>query len=692
MADTLDSTGKYVPKDLQITAQPDSVDKNKFQVVVANLKISSNYVFQFQYVFPDGEVSEWSPGYILLTNTETVPVAPSATVASTGSGVIPVTLSTYPTNAKRVDVLVIGGTYGIGKVVYSFFAAGTYNIPVAAGSYKVVLLTVTPSNINGVPTSEFSIIVSDPTANLQVDPSVTPSTPTVTSVLGAIQLAWNGKTSSGGDQPNGFVAAKVYVGTSSGFTPIDTGQTGANQVDVLNFGNGQNTLNISVGTIVNGVAMTYNTDYYVKIKTTNGNSAQDSAAVLATGSPARIGKVGSGDIIAVTADQITAGTIESQAITIGTSTGKHVKLNSSGNPIAIYGTGGASDPLLTFSTNGAGQSVLSIKGSGSFSGDISAATGTLTNALNIGTYNLGTWGGRGYPFSVNSSGNLEASSGTIGGWTIDSTQLKSTTNNGGQIALYPITGNGGKIALIKNGVEQITIDAVQGIVGPTTTKAGSSGPAFQLDPAGNATLRGTIYADSGVFSGTLRTGTSGSYVEITSSRSNEVTFYSSGGSATYPGVIYADTTNGAGLMVRSPRINGSGTGAPYVNMYQQPDGSTSSMQIWPGSRSSGSFLLLGQFGYSGSPAVDVKVGGTSGSRFAVGGDVVVNNILKTAAAYLNTGFSESNLNTYGLVDPDGGSNFFGGMLRNIKSQTTTVTHNSSASGYLEGTILLVRRS
>ena len=67
MADTLDSTGKYVPKDLQITSQPDAVDKDKFKVIVNNLKIDSSYAFQFQYVFQDGTVSAWSPGYSLTT-------------------------------------------------------------------------------------------------------------------------------------------------------------------------------------------------------------------------------------------------------------------------------------------------------------------------------------------------------------------------------------------------------------------------------------------------------------------------------------------------------------------------------------------------------------------------------------------------------------------------------------------------
>lgn len=584
MADLISSTSGTIPKDLQISDQP-QIDKNYFNFKATGLKIDQNYAIKFQWVYKDGTVSPWSNGYYLLTNTEQVPSAPSATIASTGSGVIPVTLSAFPQNAKRVDVLIIGGIYGVGKVAYSFFAAGTHNIPVAAGSYQVVLLTVTPSNINGDPTSSFSITVTDPTANLQVDPSVSPSTPTVSSVLGAIQLSWNGKTSSGGDQPNGFKAAKVYIGTSSDFTPVDTGTSGANQVDVLNFGNGQNTLNIAVGTVVNGVALAYNTNYYVKIKTTNGNVAQDSAAVSATGNPVQIGKVGSGDIVSITADQITAGTIESQAITVGTAAGKHLKLNSSGNPLTIYGTGGTSDPLLSFGTNNQGQSVLTIKGNGSFSGDISAATGTLTNSLNIGAFNAGVWGGRGYPFSVNSSGNLEASSGKIGGWTIDVTKLQSTASSGGQIALYPVTANGGKIALLQNNVEKITIDAVEGIVGPDVTIAGNTGPSFKIQPNGNAQFRGTIYADSGIFSGsvtgavitggTIQTSsnTSARRIVISDSSPDTISFYS-GDASSLTGFIKMDVTvPGAlgGLTIQPPTQSGW-TGNPKISTWAVSSG------------------------------------------------------------------------------------------------------------------------
>jgi hypothetical protein len=477
MADNsiIESSTQYIPKDLAITSQPDSVDKDKFKVVATGLKTNLGYAFQFQYVFEDGSVSPWSPGYSIGATTEEVPSAPTVSITG-GAGFIQVSLPTFPSNASRVDVRIAGGIFGDGtKVADSFSAAGTKTIA-APGSaapglqYIVTLLTVTPTKINGDPSAPVTVYVTDPAASIAVEPSVTPSTPTVSSVLGAIQLSWNGKTSSGGDQPAGFDAAKVYVGTSAGFTPIDTGSSGANQVDILNFANGQNTLNIAVGTIVNGTALTYGVDYYVKIKTTNGNVAQDSSAVSATGNPVQIGKVGSGDIVSITADQITTGTISSQVVTVGTTAGKHVKLSGTGDPLTIYGTGGTSDPLLSFGTNAQNQSVLTIKGNGTFSGDISAASGTFTGNLSA---SAGT-------FSVN-NGILTAASGTIGGWTITGSLLHSSPTLANKIELNPVTP---KISLLESGVEKITIDPTEGIKGPLI----GGNAAFQLQPSGSFSL------------------------------------------------------------------------------------------------------------------------------------------------------------------------------------------------------------
>jgi hypothetical protein len=148
------------PVDLQTTPQPDT-DKDYFNFKATGLKIDRSYAIKFQWIYNDGTLSDWSPGYFLATSTENVPVAPSATVPTTAIGNIPVTLSLFPANTKRVDVYIIGGVYGTGKVADSFFGAGTKNISVAAGVYQVSLIAVTPSGINGDPTNTFTITISN---------------------------------------------------------------------------------------------------------------------------------------------------------------------------------------------------------------------------------------------------------------------------------------------------------------------------------------------------------------------------------------------------------------------------------------------------------------------------------------------------------------------------------------------------
>jgi hypothetical protein len=202
-------------------------------------------------------------------------------------------------------------------------------------------------------------------------PSVNPSIPTVASVLGAINLTWNGKTSTGGDQPYGFDSAKVYIGTTSNFTPTDSG-TSANKVDILDFANGQNSIYIGIGTVVNSsLTLAYDTDYYVKIKTTNGDSAQDSEAIAATGNPVRIGKVSSSGIVEVKADKITTGTLQSNStITAGDPSGKRVVISGGSTPIEVYGSGNTS--ILTFDSSGNLEITGTIKAkAGYFDGAVS---------------------------------------------------------------------------------------------------------------------------------------------------------------------------------------------------------------------------------------------------------------------------------------------------------------------------------
>jgi len=157
-------------KDLAITPITSS-DTNYFLRKVTGLKIDRNYSFKFQWVLEDGTLSDWSPGYQINTPTEKVPSAVTATVPATAVGNIPVTLPVFPANTKRVDIYIIGGVYGTGKVADSFLSAGTKNISVVAGVYQVSLIAVTPSGINGDPTNTFTITIS----NLVTEDTVAPN-------------------------------------------------------------------------------------------------------------------------------------------------------------------------------------------------------------------------------------------------------------------------------------------------------------------------------------------------------------------------------------------------------------------------------------------------------------------------------------------------------------------------------------
>ena len=58
-----------------------SSDANYFLRKVTGLKIDKTYSFKFQWVFEDGSVSDWSPGYQTYTPAESVPSSPTASAA-----------------------------------------------------------------------------------------------------------------------------------------------------------------------------------------------------------------------------------------------------------------------------------------------------------------------------------------------------------------------------------------------------------------------------------------------------------------------------------------------------------------------------------------------------------------------------------------------------------------------------------
>jgi|688.fasta_scaffold02620_39 hypothetical protein len=523
-------------------------NKNYFNLTITDLNISTLFPLQFRWKYEDGSFGPWSAVKSITTPGESFPNVPSTlTVANNTPGYIQITwdgntsTGAALTNFDRVDIYVNGAPFDSSKPATSFFSAGTKTIVAPAGTYIVSSYAVSKiGTLSAMSTAVTRTVTSSVPA---AESSVTPSTPTVSSVLGAIQLSWNGKTSGNANQPYGFTAAKVYVGTSSGFTPVDIGSSGANQVDVLDFANGQNTLNIGVGTIVNGSALTYGVDYYIKIATTNGTDT--STPVSATGNPVQIGKVTSGDIVTIAADKITTGTLDSAStITVGSTSGKHVKLSGTGDPLLIYGTGGvAGGAILSF--NG---TKLSIVGDGTFSGSLEIGS---SNAIFKADPSTGIWLGNATyasaPFSVSTNGVIKANSGTIGGWTLGSTFLQGSN--------FEINSSSSTIFVGPTSGQHIRMSASGGIA---TYNGGTQTGGFNLTTSGSLTLSGTLTAASGSSIGGWTTGST----TITGGS----TTLNSNGTITLSGTYPLTITNT--LRYSSPSLTWGPTSSPTFEIYQ----------------------------------------------------------------------------------------------------------------------------
>jgi len=202
-------------------------DGNYFLVTITDLDLGTAYPLQFRWKNKNGTLGAWSSVKTFTSQYATIPSEPNLAVGDVvgGAGFIKVTwdgnnaLSTAASNFDRVNVHISGTTFGDGTKPAGFFKqAGTQTFAAVAGVYIVQLKILTVNGSESLYSTARTVTVTS--AAPAAESSVTPSTPTVSSVLGAIQLSWNGKTSSGGDQPFGFNAAKVYVGTSAGFTTV----------------------------------------------------------------------------------------------------------------------------------------------------------------------------------------------------------------------------------------------------------------------------------------------------------------------------------------------------------------------------------------------------------------------------------------------------------------------------------------
>jgi hypothetical protein len=414
---------------------PDDLNKNNqvktaqdyFTVPITGLKINSTYAFQFQWAYEDDSVSNWSPGFILTTSNETSPAVPtSVAVPETSTGSIPVTLSVFPTNARRVDVIVTGGVFGTSKVAHSFTTSGVATIAAPAGFYTVQLRSVSPSGVTSTVGTTFTVTVADVGETIQ-----SPTNPNGFSskrILAGIEVSWAG-TYAGGTF-TGFEAINIYAGNSATATPGTYEQVG-----VLTGNNVKNTIVIPLGTYV-----AYGQAVYIHAAAVNKSGAVGAIQSNVTNQALGPGRATDADIndgavviSKLASDVLTVGNLKAgdinatSFIRAGTASSARVELSSaniSGGPSAgfyIYNSAGTA--ILSAPLSGG----LSIVGNGTFTGSITGASGQFDGDL----------GASGGDFRVR-SGQITALAGQIGGWVINESAFKSSSVAFPNIELDPV--------------------------------------------------------------------------------------------------------------------------------------------------------------------------------------------------------------------------------------------------------------
>lgn len=412
--------------DLSLVPQT-SPDKNYFNLTIKNLKLNKTYATQFQWIYSDGQTSDWSPSYVVTTSNESAPAVPtSVTIPETSTGGIPVTLSVFPTNAKRVDVIVTGGVFGTSKVAHSFTTSGVANIAATPGFYTVQLRSISPTGVTSTVGNSFTITVASVGEVIQ-----TPTNPngfTSKRILAGIEVSWAGTYAS--STFTGFEAINIYAGNSA------TATAGTyEQVGVLTGNNVKNTIIVPLGTYV-----VYGQAVYIHAAAVNKSGTVGAIQANVTNQALGPGKATDADIndgavviSKLASDVLTVGNLKAgdinatSFIRAGSAGSARVELSSaniSGGPSAgfyIYNSSGI--PVLSAPLTGG----LSIVGNGTFSGNISAATGQFEG-------DLGASGGN---FRVR-SGDITALSGQIGNWIINENAFKSSAVAFPNIELDPV--------------------------------------------------------------------------------------------------------------------------------------------------------------------------------------------------------------------------------------------------------------
>ena len=660
------------PSDLNVVSQPDT-DKNYFNFKATNLKINKTYAIKFQWVYSDGQLSDWSPGYFITTSNETSPAVPTGTIVpSTFAGSIPVELPSFPAGAKKVDVIVANGMFGTGKIAYTFFAAGKATIAAAAGTYVVELRSTNITGGTSTVGTTHTILVTDPSANFQVETPTLASGLTVNSAPFAVSVNWAGTYSSA--DFDGFKSIDIHVRGSDVGSTATVGFSTTTQVATLTVTGTTNRQNIGLDNLRQALGLANNTlaytspmfFYYIT------RNSQD-ALYSVSGTPTYT-RINSSTVNPTQANlvDLANGIISIENLVAGNGNfSSYLRVGSSstsgGGRIELSGVNDFTDSLTTRTVKrgitaydsgnnevlrfdyGANTPTLAIKGTLTGSTGVFGPVTIGTSGISSTNFNIASDG------SATFNGTITANTGSIGGWKISENAFKSTDVAFPTIELDPVSPKFEIRQSASNssesGIKVIKIDPTSGIRAGTTSNF-----KFTVDMDGNMSATDAVF-NSGTFNGNITSSAtiSGGIIQggtVTGSRVQTATDL-------YYGSIRMGYTEGFGTGSTLEVVGSNGT--VYGQLYQYNDGNE---------------LILR---HGNSRLINGYPTGTS-SPTALGAMLSLNPYTITLQ-YANT----TGVGTYGLDISSNGDNRFTGTLQASSSGGSGSVGNTSR--YVRNTVI-----
>lgn len=566
-----------------------TTDKDYILLTIKDLVPGQTYPIQFRWKYNNGTFGQWSPARTITPPIESLPGAPNVTVSGSTPGTIIVTwdgkdlAGNTMIGIKEIDVYLSGSPFNSSVPAIILPKAGTFAQTAPAGQYGVTAYALTSRNTlsepriisGGVEVTAVGPVIEAPTL---------PTNLTAASAPFALTVNWDGSY-SGNTTFSGFKSIDIYATSNPSLgSSTTTGLSASNIVGNLAVDKKTNRINIGLDNLRQAMSLAsnstaYTTDTYLYYVAVNQNNEQYKVGGVVTYT-----RINSTALRPTQANYIdlASGVISVENLVAGNgSFASWLRTGSSfgGARIELSGVSDFTNNgytvqkgLVAYSSANTeifnldiDAGTLTINGSGTFTGDLSAGSGSSifksdSNGIYLGS---STWAGASSTFRVSRSGYLTAAYGQIGGISIGANSIGNSvdtfTLSSSGLRLGSESGLTSNIYITPSGIYhrngttnsgRLTIDATTGY---TTILAGTPGGSrvvfdndglrayngttktIDINSGGTAMFAGDISGATGTFTGGLKTGTSGARIEIPSA-DGTINFYTSDSSMS-PGNI-----------------------------------------------------------------------------------------------------------------------------------------------------------